>query len=220
MNAPGVAELFAPLGVRITAGPVEMRGITDDLLGELAEVAEGGIHEPDRMPFYHPWSTAPSGELTRNTAQYHWRSRASFTRDAWDLHLAVILDGKVIGAQGVSTSDFLVTRTGETGSWLGIAHQGRGTGTLMRQAFCAFLFDHLDFAEITSGAFTDNPASLAVSRKTGYRPDGVRRMKRRAGELALNQRLALAPEDLVRGQHPVEVEGVGPLRRLVGLDAG
>ena len=41
----------------------------------------------------------------------------------------------------------------------------------MRQMICAFLFDHLDFEEITSGAFTDNPASLAVSRKVGYRDE-------------------------------------------------
>lgn len=39
----------------------------------------------------------------------------------------------------------------------------------MRQVMCAFLFDHL---AITSSAFTDNPASLAVSRKVGYRPNG------------------------------------------------
>lgn len=37
----------------------------------------------------------------------------------------------------------------------------------MRQALCAFLFDCLDAQEITAGAFVDNPASLAVSRKVG-----------------------------------------------------
>jgi hypothetical protein len=39
------------LGLRIEAGPVELRGITDDLLGPLTDLAIGGIHEPGTMPF-------------------------------------------------------------------------------------------------------------------------------------------------------------------------
>jgi hypothetical protein len=39
------------LGLRITAGPVELRGMTDDLLGPLADLAINGIHDPDLMPF-------------------------------------------------------------------------------------------------------------------------------------------------------------------------
>jgi RimJ/RimL family protein N-acetyltransferase len=112
----------------------------------------------------------------------------------------------------------LVTRTGESGSWLGRRHQGRGTGTLMRQTLCAFLFDHVDFQQVTSAAFTDNPASMAVSRKVGYRPNGRTREKRRDGELAFSQRLTLDPADLVRSTYPVSVDGVAALRGLVGLD--
>lgn len=87
----------------------------------------------------------------------------------------------------------------------------------MRQAICAFAFDHLDATEVTSGAFFDNPASLAVSRKVGYRDNGVRRLKRRTDELAVNRMLLLAPEDLVRGPHPLRVEGVEAFRRSIGL---
>jgi len=88
----------------------------------------------------------------------------------------------------------------------------------MRQTLCAFLFDHLDAEEITSGAFVDNPASMAVSRKVGYSPNGQTREKRRDGELVVCQRLVLRPEDLVRSHHQLEVEGVAALRQLVGLD--
>lgn len=109
-----------------------------------------------------------------------------------------------------------MTRTGETGSWLGQKYQGRGIGTQMRQAICAFLFDYLDAAEITSGAFIDNPASLAVSRKVGYRPDGTRRLARK-GEAAVSQRLLLAAADLVRGEK-VTATGVDAFRRFIGLD--
>lgn len=111
-----------------------------------------------------------------------------------------------------------MTRSLETGSWLGRAHQGQGIGTRMRQAVCAFGFDHLGAVEITSGAFVDNPASLAVSRKVGYRPNGVVRLQRREGEAALNQKLTLCRADLVRGD-PLEVEGAQDLRTFLDLEA-
>lgn len=213
------ADLFPPLGLTIDAGPVVLRGISDDILPELCDLAAQGIHDPDEMPFYFPWTDAPRAQLTRNTAAYHWRARADFGPEAWGLHLAVLHEGRLVGTQGFETSDYLVTRTGETGSWLGREFQGRGIGTAMRQAICAFAFDHLDAVAITSGAFLDNPASLGVSRKLGYRTNGIRRLKRREGELALNQALVLTPEDLVRGPHPLRVTGLAELRTFVGLEA-
>lgn len=213
-----LAALHPVLGLRITAGPLELHGITDEDLLRLGAVAEAGIHPAGEMPFYRPWSEAGPGELTRNLAAYHWRNRAEGSPASWALELGVRYDGELVGCQGFSTSSYLVTRTGETGSWLGRAHQGRGIGTLMRQTICAFLFDHLDAAEVTSGAFLDNPASLAVSRKVGYRDNGRRRLERRPGELAVNQLLVLTPEALVRSEHPLEVEGLAAFRRFVGLD--
>ncbi|MFD1052936.1 GNAT family N-acetyltransferase [Terrabacter terrigena] len=214
-----VADLLPALGLRVAAGPLELRGIDDDDLAVLADLAARGIHPADRMPFYHPWTDAEPDVLRTRFVQYHWRCRADFTPERWELNLGVWHEGTLVGTQGISTRDYLVTRTGETGSWLGLEHQGRGIGTAMRQAICAFAFDHLGAEEVTSGAFTDNPASLAVSRKVGYRPDGRTRLQRREGELAVNQRLVLRPEDLVRGGHAITVEGGAAFRRLVGLDA-
>ena len=211
-------DLLPMLGVRITAGPLELRGITDDDLPALCDLAAAGIHPADRMPFYVPWTDAPAAELVRNTAQYHWRSRADFSPASWGLHLGVWRDGELVGAQGFETKDFLVTRTGETGSWLGERFQGRGTGTAMRQVICAFAFDHLEAVEVASAAFLDNPASIAVSRKVGYRDNGVRRLRRRDGELAHNLGLVLTPDTFVRGDHALVVEGVEAFRRSIGLD--
>ena len=73
--------------------------------------------------------------------------------------------------------------------------------------------------EITSAAFLDNPASLGVSRKVGYRPTTVSRIKRREGELALNQGLVLTPDDLVRDAEPIRVTGAEAVRAFIGLDA-
>ena len=148
--------------------------------------------------------------------RYFSSVRAGFGPEAFDLLFAVRVGGELVGTQGLHGRDFAVTRTVETGSWLGLAHQGRGIGTRMRQAVCAYAFDHLGAEEVTSGAFLDNPASLAVSRKVGYRPNGVVRLKRRDGEMALNQKLVLTPADLVAGE-PLEVVGAEDLRRFLGL---
>ncbi|GAA0906248.1 hypothetical protein Vau01_113580 [Virgisporangium aurantiacum] len=129
-----------------------------------------------------PWTDAPAEQLPGNTAAYYWRTRASFSPADWILDLIVRLDGQVVGVQGIHVADYLVVRTGETGSWLGRRFQGRGIGTAMRQVMCALLFDHLDAEEITSAAFTDNPASLAVSRKVGYVDNGTVRVQRRPPE--------------------------------------
>jgi RimJ/RimL family protein N-acetyltransferase len=87
----------------------------------------------------------------------------------------------------------------------------------MRQAMCALMFDHLEAEEITSGAFTDNPASLAVSRKVGYVENGVVRHQRRPGERTLMRKLVLHRDQLVRPEHPLEVDGIAPLRAAIGL---
>ena len=199
-------------------GPLELSGVRDQDIPELLAVAQRGVHAPDRMPFSFPWTDAHADELPLNFAQFHWGNRARFTRDSWSLELAVRHEGIVVGSQGVTTTGFLVARTGETGSWLGMSHQGQGIGTLMRQAVCALLFDHLDFTQITSAAFTDNPSSLTVSRKVGYRPNGLTRVARR-GQPAVMQHLLLRPTDFVRGPHELDVEGIAPVRRLIGLDA-
>jgi RimJ/RimL family protein N-acetyltransferase len=218
IGASSIADVLPLLGLRVRTGPLELRGITDDDLVALCDLATRGIHPPESMPFLVPWTDAPPEQLVRDIARYHWRCRAEFSVDAWVLNLGVWHDGTLVGTQGFETHHFLVTRTGETGSWLGAAHQGRGIGTLMRQAICALVFDHLGAEQVTSGAFRDNPASLAVSRKVGYRDNGVRRLQRRPGESAENLQLLLTPDDFVRGPYPLVVEGLPAFRSSIGLD--
>ena len=213
---PRLAEIFPPLGLRITRGPLELRGIGDEEMLALLRVVQGGIHAPERMPFLFPWTDASPQDLPFKYLQWWARGMATWSREAWALDLCALWEGEVVGVQGVATSDFLTFRYGETGSWLGSGFQGRGIGTAMRQALCAFLFDHLDFEFITSVSFEDNPGSLRVSEKLGYRDNGIAWSSPR-GTRATSRRLLLLPEDFVRGE-PITVEGAEPLRRFIGLE--
>ncbi len=206
------------LGLRITAGPVELRGMTDDLIGPLADLAIRGVHDADFMPFTVPWSLKSADAMPLSVAQFHWGQRTRFAPDNWGMDLAVFFDGELVGSQGFHARDFLVTRIGETGSWLGRGFQGRGIGTAMRKVICAFVFDHLDAQLITSSAFTDNPASLAVSRKCGYTENGVE-IRKRLDKRATLQRIILEPGNLIRYEHTLTVEGLPEFRRSIGLDA-
>ncbi|WP_231946357.1 GNAT family N-acetyltransferase [Auraticoccus monumenti] len=208
-------DLWPPYALTLTAGDLTLRVVREDDLPELVALVRSGVHDPATMPFDTPWTDADPEQLPLDYVRYQSSVKASFTSEAFTLELAVRVGGELVGVQGFSTRDYAVTRTGETGSWLARRFQGRGTGRRMRAALCAFLFDELGARRVTSSAFVDNPASLAVSRAVGYVPDGTQ-VKARRGEAALNQRLLLTPEALVRGE-PVTATGAGPLLRMIGL---
>lgn len=207
----GPSDLWPPYGLVVRSGDLTLSAVTDDDLPGLADLAVGGIHAQDYMPFDVPWTRA--ADLPRALAQYHWGARASLRPESVRVELAVRRDGELVGAQGFSATDFPVTRSAETGSWLGRRFQGAGIGTRMRRAICTLLLDHLGAEEVTSGAWSDNPASLAVSRKVGYR-ETDRQRRSREGVLAEHVSLRLLPGDLVRGE-PIEVRGAEPLRRFL-----
>ena len=206
------------LGLRITAGPIELQGITDDLLGPLACLAAEGISSPGGPPFLTPWKAEPPQDLPRFLAQYYWQLRADFSPDRWTAPLAVLWDGELAGVQELFGDKYLVNRSTETGSWLARRFQGQGIGTAMRQVIAAFAFDQLDAKHVTSAAFTDNPASVSVSRKVGYTENGID-IWAREGKPVPHQRFLLSQGNLVRYEHPLMVTGLDAFRRSIGLDA-
>lgn len=113
------AELWAPFALRVRCRALELRAVHDEDIDPLVDLVLAGLHEPDQMPFAMPWTDAPREELPRNTAAYYWRTRASFSPAEWTLDLVVRVDGQIVGVQGFHAKDYLVVRTGETGSWLG-----------------------------------------------------------------------------------------------------
>jgi RimJ/RimL family protein N-acetyltransferase len=94
-------------------------------------------------------------------------------------------------------------------------HQGRGLGTEMRAAVLLLAFDHLGATTARSAAWSDNPASLRLSEKLGYRPDGTATFARR-GAAATEIRLLLAAEQFIRPEWTLEVHGLDGCRETLG----
>lgn len=211
-----LAEIWPPYQLRISEGDLLLTVVTDEDVPRLVELALSGIHPRTEMPFSMPWTDDDPETLPANSVRYYSQIRATFAPEKFDLLFAVRVDGQLVGVQAMHAQDFALTRTVETGSWLASRFQGQGIGTRMRRAVCAFAFDCLGAVEITSGAFFDNPASLAVSRKVGYQPNGVVRLKRRAGEVALNQKLVLTPQTFVPGA-TIDVQGAAALTTFLRL---
>ena len=123
--------------------------------------------------------------------------------------------------QDVHATDFPLTRTVETGSWLGRDHHGKGIGTLMRQMAISFAFDELDAVACESGYIVGNEASRAVSRKAGYVDNGQRTLvqQTRQGPVrAQEQRVIVTPDAVVRPAERVVVEGAVELRRFLSIE--
>jgi RimJ/RimL family protein N-acetyltransferase len=196
---------------------LELRPDDDAGLAELVAVAYQSVHPPEVMPFAVPWTDTDPQDLGRGVLQYHWRSRAELTPDHWSLHFLVRLAGRMIGEQSLVATRFAVTREVSTGSWLGMAHQGKGYGTEMRAAVLGLSFDHLGARTARSGALAGNTASLAVSRRLGYAEDGTNTHAIR-GQRTMETRLLLTAEEFHAHRPPwrLEVTGLGPCLELLG----
>lgn len=160
-------------GLRIRTERLELRMPTDPDLFELVRVAREGVHDPGEMPFLEPWTETPSPDFEHGFLQYHWSTRASWRPEGWRLELAVAAEGRLAGAQAISADGFAEHRAISTGSWLGIGFHGRGYGKEMRSAVLAFAFDYLGADWVSSAAFADNGASIAISRALGYEEVGI-----------------------------------------------
>jgi RimJ/RimL family protein N-acetyltransferase len=204
-----LTPLFA---LRLRTPQLELRLPTAEELDALREVALGGIHPPEFMPFTVAWTDDPA--LTEFQA-YHEMRRRAWRPDEWHLELAVFVEARPAGVQALESKDFAGTLTVGTGSWLGRSFQGRGVGTEMRAAALELAFRGLGAEVARSGAVDGNFASLRVSEKLGYRVIGRGTVAPRGVELAHTD-VALRREDW-RPPVGVEIEGLEPCLPLFGV---
>ncbi len=121
--------------------------------------------------------------------------------------------------QSLEAVQFLDLRTVDSGSWLIAAARGRGIGVAMRQAVLVLAFDHLGARAAVSSARADNEASLAVSRRLGYRDNGVSLNAGDRGIVELrHMRLTMEEWKASGRSRQVEVPGLEPCLSWFGLD--
>ncbi|WP_031078241.1 GNAT family N-acetyltransferase [Streptomyces sp. NRRL WC-3742] len=204
-------------GLSVRTDRLELRLPTEEELAEIADVAARGVHGPDERPFLTPWTDQPPAGRALDVMQTHWSRLGRWTPKDWALDLVAFHEGRPIGMQDLRAVDFGVRREIVSGSWLGLEHHGRGLGTEMRLAVLHLAFAELGAVSATSASFTDNHSALTVSRKLGYRPDGITRDVLH-GEVVESQRFRLSREDWYgRERPPVTVSGFAGCEALFGI---
>ncbi|MGI6878162.1 GNAT family N-acetyltransferase [Microbacterium sp. gxy059] len=177
------------------------------------------MHDASRTPFGFPWTDAPAEELPRNLAAYQWGLRGRVDPAFWAIVFAVHVDGRVVGSQELSAHDFANRRTVNSGSWLTSSAQGRGLGTEIHAALLLFAFDVLGAEWAESSAAAWNERSLAVSRRRGYRDNGVTRVSPRPGEPVDEQRVRLSKGECRRPSWSIAVRGADRALAQLGVSA-
>ncbi|GEK23141.1 GNAT family N-acetyltransferase [Cellulomonas xylanilytica] len=213
-------DLWPLAALRVRSGDLELRYMDDADVRALALLAADGVHAPELMPFTVSWTRGTPVEVARSVLAYQWGARASVSPEKWNLELAVVRDGEVLGTQSLMAHAFGVTRTAETGSWLGLRHHGQGVGTRMRLMVLHLFFEGFDGLRATTSAFDDNAASNGVTRRIGYAENGTEILARE-GRPAVSRRYALdraawdaRPDDL---RLDVSMDGVVGARDQLGI---
>ena len=216
-------QLFPPLGLTLTLGSLSLRLLREADLDAYVELITADVFvDPDADHAFAWWREVRDvGPLS--SLQHQWRARASVSPQAWELVLGVFDSGRLVGMQDLRAVDFGTRHTVDSGSFVRLDQAGRGVGTLMRQAVVAFAFDHLGAVRAETSAIEGNAASLRVSEKVGYRPNGTRLLAE-GGRALLAHDMVVTPESFVRADEPLRVDGVTPaLLALLGAggsDAG
>lgn len=145
---------------------------TGALLDELAELGTRPIHRAGWCPFSDPWTFGDADDVRRATLDDIIEKLNGSTPQDWDVPLAIIheKDGvrSLLGRADLFHDADFDADIAETGSWITMEAQGRGTGTVVRKMLIAVAFDHLGFRRVATSIREDNAPSLGVVRKLNY----------------------------------------------------
>ena len=186
-------------------------------LDELANLATAGIHDPETPSVRILMANHAPVQTARRVMEHHWSSWMFWKPKDWRLTLAVFLDGTAIGTQVLAAEGFTTHRQVKTLSWLGKDFQDPGLAVEMRAAVLHLAFAGLGAREAV--AFVEKTGSPIVSRKLGYRDDGVEHFPFR-GENMAAQRLRLSRADWeAHRRTEVGMERLEPCLPMFGLPA-
>lgn len=158
-------------GIRLQCGDLLLRPVRESDLSHLAAIQPDDYeHDPGAETFS---GLDAARHRARLVHQDYWRSMGTWSPASWTLSFAVEHAGAVVGMQSLEAENFLGVRTVDSGSWLIRSVRGRGMGVSMRMAVLGLGFDHLGAHAAITSARRDNGASLGVSRRLGYRDNGL-----------------------------------------------
>jgi RimJ/RimL family protein N-acetyltransferase len=216
MTMPALLDSWPLFGLRLRCRRAELRLIREADLDDLIRLLPADVeHDPragqfpgqDRDGYRRTW-----------LLQSYWRSLGTWSPSAWFLDLLVSADGEPVGIQTLEAAQFGVLGTVDTASWLVPAARGRGLGVAMRMAVLGFAFDHLGAAAAISSAVPANDASLGVSRRIGYQPNGTSFSDSEDGRIELSHLRLTADQWRASGLGAeVMVHGAEPARPWFGL---
>lgn len=203
-------------GLRVRCEDVALRPVRE---GDLPHLA--AIQPPD---YEHDPSAEPLPGLSvdqhrrRLVYQDYWRSMGTWLPSSWTLAFLVEYQNAVVGVQSLEAEDYPTMGTVDSGSWLVPSARGRGIGVAMRGAVLSLAFDHLEALAAVSSARRDNAASLGVSRRLGYRGNGVSLNASGSGLVELEHMRLTKEEWQASGARlPTEVTGLAPCLPWFGL---
>lgn len=213
-------EVWPLFGLSLTTPRLVLRPLRDEDIPAFVDAAASGIHdEPGaRTPFAIPWDESP--DLGPKTARWIWEARLRAAPEDWAIMFGIFThDGALLGSQDIAAKHFPALKTFATGSWLrGNAHR-LGYGTEMRAAVLMWAFDRLGAEIATTAAFEWNAASLGVSRRLGYEPNGEARHTPRPGVVERELRFRLPKEAFRRPDWELQVEGHAAAAAFLGVPA-
>jgi RimJ/RimL family protein N-acetyltransferase len=150
---------------RTKTSGLHLRGITeadhDDVVAGIGDLAVSWMLA--RVP--HPYTQ-------RDADAFFAYARGVIARGTM-LYVGIADRDRIVGAlsiEGIPGRPVL-------GYWLARSHWGNGIMPRATAAVIGHAFDTLGIRVVRSGAFTDNPRSLRVQEKLGFRRIGRRRMR-------------------------------------------
>ena len=204
--------------IRLTTRDLELRHLTEADIDSLAAIVPDDLEQSPSSTTYEGLDQARNRGVV--THQDYWRILGGWRPESWAMSFGVFRDSELVGSQVLEGEDFPVLRTVDSASFLSPAVRGQGVGKLMRAAVLSLAFGPLGARFAVTSAWTDNHASLGVSKALGYADNGITAHRRGdgAGEMA---HLRLTRETWMASTWPeqVTVSGVEECLPYLGLDA-
>src|SRR5678816_4137745 len=132
--------------------------------------------EPGDLPdLTEAWNqpNAYAGTLQLPYTSLEARQKRHAAGGGWDTRLVAVIDGKVIGAIGLSRGETRRSHAGYIGMAVHDAYAGRGAGTALMAAVVDLADNWLQLKRLELGVYVDNARAIALYERFGFEREGI-----------------------------------------------